>query len=143
MSALLLRLIRQFPLAIASPFFILLTGMALTATDVLWKLLGRRCAPSDTRPDNASASVVIPNWNGRDLLEKYLPSVIAAMSGNPRNEVIVVDNGSSDASVELLRTAFPTVRVLPLPVNLGFGGGSNHGFQEAQNDIVILLNSDM
>ncbi len=87
--------------------------------------------------------MVIPNWNGRDLLAKYLPGVVEAMSGHPDNEVIVVDNGSEDGSAEFMRTHFPTVRVLALEKNLGFGGGSNAGFRAARNDIVVLLNSDM
>jgi GT2 family glycosyltransferase len=86
---------------------------------------------------------VIPNWNGRELLEKYLPSVIAALEGNPENEIIVVDNGSSDGSAEFVRDCFPQVRVLGLKENLGFGGGSNAGFRSARNDVVVLLNSDM
>jgi GT2 family glycosyltransferase/glycosyltransferase involved in cell wall biosynthesis len=59
------------------------------------------------------------------------------------NEVIVVDNGSTDGSAEFLRRTFPSVKVLALPENLGFGGGSNAGFRAAANDIVVLLNSDM
>src|SRR4029077_20763641 len=94
-------------------------------------------------PDARSASVVIPNWNGRDLLDKYLPSVIEALSDSSENEVIVVDNGSDDGSAEFVRQRFPQVRVLALNRNLGFGGGSNAGFQTARNDIVVLLNSDM
>ncbi|HEV3200604.1 MAG TPA: glycosyltransferase, partial [Bryobacteraceae bacterium] len=89
------------------------------------------------------ASVVIPNWNGRDLLEKYLPSVIRALRGDPANEIIVVDNGSTDGSADFVEKTFPGVRVLALPTNLGFGGGSNAGFRAAKNDIVVLLNSDM
>lgn len=143
MPATALRLIQLLPLAILSPILIILTWLALIATDFLWTILGRRRATPETRPDNSAASVVIPNWNGRELLEKYLPSVITAMSGNPRNEIIVVDNGSTDGSIDYLRSAFPSVRVVALPVNLGFGGGSNRGFQDASNDIVILLNSDM
>ena len=54
-----------------------------------------------------AASVVIPNWNGRDLLEKYLPSIETALAGNPENEIIVVDNGSSDGSAEFLAQRFP------------------------------------
>ena len=87
--------------------------------------------------------MVIPNWNGKELLAKYLPSVVEALAGNPENEIIVVDNGSTDGSAEFLRTAFPGVKLLALPVNLGFGGGSNAGFRAARNRIVVLLNSDM
>ncbi len=90
-----------------------------------------------------AASVVIPNWNGRDLLAKYLPSVIAAWRAIRTNEIIVVDNGSEDGSAEFVREHFPSVRLLALERNLGFGGGSNAGFRAAQNDIVVLLNSDM
>ena len=99
--------------------------------------------PPDRRPSNDAATVVIPNWNGRDLLEKYLPSVVEALRANPRNEIIVVDNGSSDGSAQFLRDHFPSVQVLALDRNLGFGGGSNAGFRSAKNGIVVLLNSDM
>src|ERR1019366_3459500 len=53
------------------------------------------------------------------------------------------DNGSEDGSAEFLRESFPSVRVVALSKNLGFGGGSNTGFREARNEIVVLLNSDM
>src|SRR5262249_30216810 len=103
----------------------------------------RRIPPATTAPNLDAASVVIPNWNGRDLLEKYLPSVVTALAGNPRNEIVVVDNGSTDGSADYVRAHFPQVNVVALPENLGFGGGSNAGFREAKNDIVVLLNSDM
>ncbi|WP_321474016.1 glycosyltransferase [uncultured Paludibaculum sp.] len=143
MAATLVRIARQLPLAILSPLFVLLALPALWLTDVCWKLFGTRRTPQDTLPDTTAASVVIPNWNGKHLLEKYLPSVVTAMNGHPRNEVIVVDNGSTDGSADFLRDFFPTVRCIALPRNLGFGGGSNTGFREATNDIVVLLNSDM
>jgi GT2 family glycosyltransferase/glycosyltransferase involved in cell wall biosynthesis len=139
----LLRLLAGLPLLLLSPLLVALSWLTLSLTDVLFTLAGRRRAPKDTLPDNTAASVVIPNWNGRDLLEKYLPSVVTALAGNPRNEVIVVDNGSTDGSADYLRQHFPTVKVVALPKNLGFGGGSNAGFRAAANDIVILLNSDM
>jgi GT2 family glycosyltransferase/glycosyltransferase involved in cell wall biosynthesis len=57
--------------------------------------------------------------------------------------VIVVDNGSSDGSADFVRANFPQVKLVALPRNLGFGGGSNAGFAAASNSIVVLLNSDM
>lgn len=141
--ALALRILRQLPLLIISPLLVVLTGVAMFIADLAASLLLRRRLPASSMPDTSAASVVIPNWNGRDLLEKYLPSVVEALTGNPRNEVVVVDNGSSDGSAEFLAERFPTVRVLALEKNLGFGGGSNYGFRHARNDIVVLLNSDM
>ncbi|MBE0659764.1 MAG: glycosyltransferase [Bryobacteraceae bacterium] len=141
--ALLARLLRNFPLLVLSPFIWTLSALLITLSDIAFRLFGRTRPPSDSMPDTSAASVVIPNWNGRDLLEKYLPPLIDGMSGNPRNEIIVVDNGSTDGSADFVRTTFPSVRLIALPENLGFGGGSNRGFEEAANDIVVLLNSDM
>jgi GT2 family glycosyltransferase len=140
---LLKRLLRQGPMLIVSPFLAVIEVACLWLTDLLWMLAGSRKLPANERARNQSASVVIPNWNGKDLLEKYLPSVIEAMSGHPDNEVIVVDNGSTDGSAEFMRQRFPSVKVVALEKNLGFGGGSNRGFREARNDVVVLLNSDM
>ncbi len=141
------KLLRGLPLAILSPILLILAALALFVCDVVYDVVAwlppHRKLPPDTAPDPSAASVVIPNWNGRDLLEKYLPSVIAALADSPRNEIIVVDNGSEDGSAQFLREHFPQVRVLALERNLGFGGGSNAGFQAARNDIVVLLNSDM
>lgn len=137
------RILLQFPLAAASVVLAPVAWMVLMAADGVWKLFGRRKPRQDTMPRREAASVVIPNWNGRDLLEKYLPPLVRAMRGHPDNEILVVDNGSTDGSVEFVRERFPEVRVLALPENLGFGGGSNVGFRAAKNDIVVLLNSDM
>jgi GT2 family glycosyltransferase/glycosyltransferase involved in cell wall biosynthesis len=142
--ALLKRILRALPLLAASPFLLVLAAMALAVTDLAWFLFGRRrpCA-GQSRPIPTAASVVIPNWNGKDLLEKYLPSAVAALAGNPANEIVVVDNGSTDGSAEFVKSAFPQATLLALPRNLGFGGGSNAGVRAARNDIVVLLNSDM
>jgi GT2 family glycosyltransferase len=137
------RILPRLPLALVSPILAFLSWLALSCTDLAWKLFGRRHTPADRSPDTHAATVVIPNWNGRDLLEKYIPSILTALAGHPDNELLVVDNGSTDGSAEFLRQRFPTVKVLALPRNLGFGGGSNAGFRAASNDIVVLLNSDM
>jgi GT2 family glycosyltransferase/glycosyltransferase involved in cell wall biosynthesis len=140
---LLFRLVRLAPLVVFSPLVLIVSIAAFAIEDLAWKLLGRRQPPTDMRPSAAAASVVIPNWNGRELLEKYLPSVVAASAGNAANEIIVVDNGSSDGSGEFVRRNFPGVKLVALERNLGFGGGSNAGVRAAKNDIVVLLNSDM
>ncbi|MGD0130506.1 MAG: glycosyltransferase [Bryobacteraceae bacterium] len=142
------RFVKALPVVILFPFLLAITMAGLALAD-LASAFRKRALPPNQRPRNTSASVVIPNWNGRDLLEKYIPSIIEALArhealeGNTDNEIIVVDNGSQDGSADFLREHFPSVRVLALDRNLGFGGGSNAGFRAAKNDIVILLNSDM
>jgi GT2 family glycosyltransferase/glycosyltransferase involved in cell wall biosynthesis len=136
-------LLLQLPLLLLSPVLIATPLLVMAVCDSFWALVGRRRMQPESMPNRESASLVIPNWNGRDLLQKYLPSVVTAMSGNPRNEVIVVDNASTDGSADFIKQKFPTVRVIELPRNLGFGGGSNTGIEAAKNDIVVLLNSDM
>src|SRR5271169_4699824 len=140
--AFLKRLVRALPLLILSPLVMAISFVALVITDLVSKLRGKGQVAQAWRPA-LLASVVIPNWNGRELLEKYLPSVVEALSGNPGNEIVVVDNGSTDGSFDYVRTHFPQVNLLAQPTNLGFGGGSNAGFRAARNDIVVLLNSDM
>ena len=140
---LLFRWVRQAPLVVLSPLMLIAVAAALALEDLAWKFCGRKRPPADTKPATAGASVIIPNWDGRDLLEKYLPSVVAATTVNAANEIIVVDNGSSDGSADFVRRHFPQVKLVALEANLGFGGGSNAGVRAAKNDIVVLLNSDM
>jgi GT2 family glycosyltransferase len=139
----LLRFLRALPLLILTPFLLLAGAAALALADAVWLLAGKRRKPVNKRPNVRAASLVIPNWNGRDLLEKFLPSWVESIREYPGSEVIVVDNGSSDGSAEWVRANYPSVRVEALPTNLGFGGGSNAGFRAAKNEIVVLLNSDM
>jgi GT2 family glycosyltransferase len=141
--ALLKRILRALPLLVISPFLVAISALTLAISDLL-PARRPRTATRETEPaPPTSASAVIPNWNGRDLLEKYLPSVVDAFAINPANEVIVVDNGSSDGSAEFVRANFPQVKLLALERNLGFGGGSNAGFAATRNPVVVLLNSDM
>jgi GT2 family glycosyltransferase len=88
-----------------------------------------------------SAAVVIPSWNGRRWLEECLESVFAQT--RPADEVIVVDNGSTDGSVELVRERFPSVRLVELARNTGFAGGANTGLRTAGTEVVALVNQDV
>ena len=85
-------------------------------------------------------SIVIVNFNGRELLEPCLGSVYA-QAYHPI-EVIVVDNGSTDDSVAYIRRAFPEVRIVENSENLGFAGGNNRGVERAHGEYVALLNND-
>ncbi len=143
MKASVLRFLRALPLLVLVPFALAIAAIALAATDLAWLLVGRRRRRTDSSPDTRAASLVIPNWNGKDLLERFLPSWTEAIKNHPGSEIIVVENGSSDGSAEWVRANYPEVRLLALETNLGFGGGSNAGFRAAKNDIVVLLNSDM
>lgn len=138
-----LRFVRALPLLILAPFLLVFSAIALAVADIACILIGRRSKPSNTRPDTRAASLVVPNWNGKDLLERFLPSWLAAVAGHPGSEVIVVDNGSEDGSAQWIAANYPEVRLIALSENLGFGGGSNAGFRAAKNDVVVLLNSDM
>ena len=139
------RILQGLPLAILSPLLLALAAISLACCDlvVALRLWPRRPLPTDTQPGASAASIVIPNWNGRHLLEKYLASVRAAALRFPGSEVIVVDNGSTDGSAAFVRERFPEIRIVALPRNLGFGGGSNAGFRAAKHDVVVLLNNDM
>jgi len=118
-------------------------ALGLALTDLFIRLAPRGKRAPETQAQAASAAIVIPNWNGRDLLERYLPTVVAAAERVPGSEVIVVDNGSTDGSAAFVEERFPQVRVVALDRNLGFGGGSNAGFRAARHDVVVLINSDM
>src|SRR5579883_2560273 len=136
------RFLRALPLLLLAPFLLAISALALALADLI-ALFTPRIPRSARTPSTLAASLVIPNWNGRDLLEKFLPSWLAAIESHPGSEVLIVDNGSTDGSADWIRAHYPQVHLLALERNLGFGGGSNAGFRAASNDIVVLLNSDM
>lgn len=84
-------------------------------------------------------SIVILNWNVRDLLERCLASI---KSDRFTLEAIVVDNASSDDSVAMVRSKYPDVRVIANETNLGFTGGNNRGLEVARGRYVMVLNPD-
>ncbi len=85
-------------------------------------------------------SVVIVNYNGRVFLEPCLTSLSAQTYTD--HEVIVVDNGSTDGSVEFLEENFPDIHLIRLKENLGFAGGTNAGILAASGEYIMTLNND-
>ena len=89
---------------------------------------------------NARVTVVIPNWNGRSLLPLCLSSL--RQQSFRDFETLVVDNGSTDGSRELLARDFPEVRILSLGKNRGFSAAVNAGIRASEAGYVALLNND-
>lgn len=85
-------------------------------------------------------SVIIPNFNGKGLLKKHLPTVVKNCSGC---EIIIVDDGSSDDSVKFLKQNFPKMKVISLSKNQGFARAVNKGVGESIGDLVLFLNTDV
>ena len=88
----------------------------------------------------AKVTVVIPNYNGKKFMEDCMEALKA--QGYPGMEVLLVDNGSSDGSAELVRERYPWVRLLELDQNYGFSRAVNEGIRAAETPYVILLNND-
>ena len=87
-------------------------------------------------------AVVIPNWDGRQWLPGCLDSLAAQT--RPADDVVVVDNGSTDSSPQMVRTDYPAVRVLALGRNTGFAYACNRGVEVVSDaDLVALVNSDV
>src|SRR6266851_1797492 len=117
-------------------------GLAALAAEGVSRLRPRRRPePAPARRGPRLATIQILNYQGRELLERNLPSVIAAVPAP--HEILVVDNGSSDGSVEMLREKFPQVTIVALDRNYFFARGNNAGVPHARHDIVVLLNNDM
>ncbi|MBN1985463.1 MAG: glycosyltransferase [Prolixibacteraceae bacterium] len=88
------------------------------------------------------AAIVILNWNGAQLFDTYLPSVIKNSTGN-QVELYVADNGSTDHSIAHLQKKYPQVKIIDLGKNYGFAEGYNRALQQIKADIFVLLNSDV
>jgi len=87
-------------------------------------------------------SVVILNWNGVGMLQKFLPGVVKHSQGK-EVEICVADNASTDDSVAYLEANFPDVRLIVLDKNYGFAEGYNRALQQVEAEYVVLLNSDV
>ena len=91
-------------------------------------------------PGSPHISVVIPNYNGAACLEDCLQSLMRQVDA--RAEVLVVDNASRDASIEIVRRLAPQARILPLDHNLGFAAAINLGVRSAHGEWIAVLNND-
>lgn len=87
-------------------------------------------------------SVIILNWNGRKMLEQFLPSVVRNTSQRWA-DVVVADNGSDDDSIDFLRREFPDVKIISMERNYGFAEGYNRAITSCDSEYVVLLNSDV
>jgi len=85
-------------------------------------------------------AIVILNWNGKDLLEKFLPSVLAF---SKEAKVYLADNASTDDSVAYVSELFPSVKIIQNEVNGGYAKGYNDALKNLSEDIFVLLNSDV
>ena len=85
-------------------------------------------------------SIVILNWNGADMMRRFLPSVL---KHSAEAEVVVADNGSTDDSLAMLSREFPSVRQVVLDKNYGFAEGYNRGLKPIEAEYYLLLNSDV
>ena len=90
----------------------------------------------------ARIAVIILNWNGKKLMQDFLPSVVK-YTDPAIGRVVVADNASSDGSVEWLAERFPVVEVIRFEENYGFAGGYNRAIDQVDEEIVLLLNSDV
>lgn len=90
-------------------------------------------------------SVVIPVFNGKELLERYFGSIVSACRkySAGKTELVIVDSASTDGSGDYVRAEFPFVKIIRLELNKGFSSGANAGVFAAQNRIVVLFNDDI
>jgi len=85
-------------------------------------------------------SIIVPNYNGMNILRKCLVSLL--QHDRKPDQIVVVDNGSSDNSVGTIKRDFPQVTLVALKANTGFTGANNAGLKVATGDMLVLLNND-
>lgn len=86
-------------------------------------------------------AIAILNWNGESFLRQFLPDVV--LHSSQVADVVVIDNASTDGSLDYIRAHHPEVRLISLPRNYGFAGGYNRGISQLDHEFVVLLNSDV
>jgi len=101
-------------------------------------MIGKKLAKNLTKFTMPDLSVIILNYNTKDLLRDCLKSVIS----DKRIEIIVVDNASTDGSAEMVKKEFPQVELIVSKKNLGFAAGNNLALKKASGKYILFLNSD-
>ena len=87
-------------------------------------------------------SIIVANYNGGQLIESCIRSLLKSKTGHYSYEIIVVDNASTDGSPDLIVKRFPAVRLIRLTRNLGYAAANNIGIRAAAGEYLVLLNSD-
>lgn len=90
-----------------------------------------------------SISIIVLNYNGKKYLKGCLDSLRTINYPKEKYEVIFIDNGSSDGSVEYVKDVYPWVKTIPLDINYGFTGGNNRGVNFATGEYLVFLNNDV
>ena len=94
---------------------------------------------------NPDITLVITNWNGKDLLRECLPSILKAVAFDSKRlyEIMVVDDCSTDDSLKILEEEFPDVKRLKTPINMGFQKANNYGIKKSDSRLVMPINNDI
>ncbi len=87
-------------------------------------------------------AVVILNWNGKELLKEFLPAVVHHSPPEIAN-IYLADNGSSDDSIDFVKTNFSGIKIISLQINYGFAEGYNKAIESILEEYTVLLNSDV
>ena len=87
-----------------------------------------------------SVAIAILNWNGENLLKRFLKEVV---DNSPEATVYLIDNASTDESVDYVKKNHPRVSIVLLDKNYGYAGGYNRGMASIEEDIFCLLNNDV
>jgi GT2 family glycosyltransferase len=97
--------------------------------------------PSGLAP-KADITIVVVNWNTVDLLDGCLSSIVEFAPTGLRSEIVVVDNGSTDGSVEYLHSNWPTVTLIANDENVGFCKANNQAIRDTDSPYILLVNTD-
>lgn len=90
-----------------------------------------------------TASIIIPSYNGIELLKESLPSIMNSIDLNSGHEIIVVDDGSKDNTIPFLAESFPQIKIVSLKENCGFAKASMAGIFQSRNKFIALINNDV